>query len=107
MAAIGAAATLFVISVVVWEAVQPPASPTLSARITRVQATASGHVATIEVANDGDDTAAAVEIEAQLRDETAAAVLDYVPAHGSAEAFLRFDADPRAARVVVRGWSAP
>ena len=73
----------------------------------RIQSTAAGHVATVLVRNDGDDTAAAVDIEGVLGDQTATATLDYVPAHGHARAYLRFDGDPRAATVAVKGWSAP
>lgn len=107
MAALGAAITLGAVGIVVWEAVQPPSPPALSARIVAVQATAAGQVATVRVQNDGDDTAAAVDIEGVLGDQTATATLDYVPGHGHARAYLRFDADPRAATIAVKGWSAP
>ena len=107
MAAVGAVVTLTAIGIVVWEAVQPTAPPALSARIVAVDVTAAGQVATVRVQNDGDDTAAAVDIEGVLGDQTATATLDYVPAHGHARAYLRFDGDPRAATVAVKGWSAP
>lgn len=107
MAALGAVITLTAIGIVVWEAVQPTAPPALSARIVAVQSTAAGHVATVRVQNDGDETAAAVDIEGVLGDQTTTASLDYVPGHGHAKAYLRFDADPRAASVSVKGWSAP
>lgn len=107
MAGVGAAVTLGAVAIVVWEAVQPPSPPALSARIVAVQSTAAGQVATIRVQNDGDDTAAAVDIEGVLGDQTATASLDYVPGHGHARAYLRFDADPRRAAVAVKGWSAP
>ena len=48
-----------------------------------------------------------MDIEGVLGDQTATASLDYVPGHGHAKAYLRFDADPRAAAVSVKGWSAP
>jgi uncharacterized protein (TIGR02588 family) len=104
---LGAVITLTAIAIVVWEALQPTAPPALSARIVAVDVTAAGQVATVRVQNDGDDTAAAVDIEGVLGDQTATASLDYVPGHGHAKAFLRFDADPRAAAVSVKGWSAP
>lgn len=107
MAAVGAVVTLTAVGIVVWEALQPPSPPALSARIVAIQSTAAGHVATVRVRNDGDDTAAAVDIEGVLGDQTATATLDYVPAHGHARAYLRFDGDPRAATVAVKGWSAP
>ncbi|MFN3837400.1 MAG: hypothetical protein ACK4MI_06755 [Brevundimonas sp.] len=107
MAALGAGITAVAIGIVIWEALQPPAAPALSARIVAVQTTAAGQVATVRVRNDGDETAAAVDIEGVLGDQTATATLDYVPGHGHALAYLRFDADPRAAAVAVKGWSAP
>ena len=107
MALLGAVITLTAIGIVVWEALQPTAPPALSARIVAVDVTTAGQVATVRVQNDGDDTAAAVDIEGVLGDQTATASLDYVPGHGHAKAYLRFDADPRAAAVTVKGWSAP
>ena len=107
MACIGAAVTLTVIGVVVWEAMQPEQPAALSARIVAVEVTPVGHVAEVEVTNLGMDTAAAVDIEARLGAETATATLDYVPGQGHATAHLRFDADPRGAAVAVKGWSAP
>ncbi|WP_313012387.1 hypothetical protein [Brevundimonas sp.] len=107
MAGVGAAVTLGAVAIVVWEALQPPSPPALSARIVAVQSTAAGQVATVRVQNDGDDTAAAVDIEGVFGDQTATATLDYVPGHGHARAYLRFDADPRRAAVAVKGWSAP
>ncbi|MFN7110375.1 MAG: hypothetical protein ACK4M2_01970 [Brevundimonas sp.] len=107
MAAVGAAVTASAIGVIIWDGLQPASPPSLSARILKVEATSSGHVAVIEVVNDGDDTAAGVDIEAVLGDQSATATLDYVPGHGQAKAYVRFDADPRAADVRVKGWSAP
>jgi len=107
MAILGAIVTVGIIGVVIWEALQPTAAPALSARIVAIEATASGHVAIIKVVNNGDDTASAVDIEGVLGAETATATVDYVPGHGHAKAFLRFDADPRTASVTVKGWSAP
>lgn len=107
MAALGAIVTAGIITTVIWEALQPSAPPALSARIVAVEATSSGQVAVIEVANDGDDTASAVDIVGILGQEETTATVDYVPGHGHAQAFLRFDADPHAAKVSVKGWSAP
>ncbi len=106
-AGFGAVVTLSAIGIVVWEGLQPEAPPALSARIVKVETTGAGHAAEVEVRNDGMDTAAAVDIEGVLGDQTATATVDYVPGHGRAVAYLRFDADPRAAAVSVKGWSAP
>ena len=107
MAILGGVVTAAIMGVVIWEALQPTAPPALSARIVAIEATTAGHVAIIKVVNEGDDTASAVDIEGVLGAEQASATVDYVPGHGHAKAFLRFDADPRAASVTVKGWSAP
>lgn len=107
MAAVGLIVTVGVIGAIVWEALLPEAPPALSARVLSVQSTALGHVAEVRVRNAGLDTAAAVDIEGRVGQETATATLDYVPGQGHATAWLRFDADPRAAQVTVKGWSAP
>jgi len=107
MAVVGACVTASAVGLMAWEGVRPSAPPMLSARIVEVETTAAGHVAKIKVKNDGDDTAAAVNIAAVLGDQAATATLDYVPGHGDAEAYVRFDADPRRAVVRVEGWAAP
>lgn len=107
MAILGAVVTAVIICIIIWEALQPTVPPALSARIVAIEATSSGHVAVVKVVNDGDDTAAAVDIEGVLGEERATATVDYVPGHGHSRAFLRFDANPRAASVTVKGWSAP
>jgi len=107
MAAIGAAATVATVAVLAHEALRPAAPPALSARIGEVQPTAAGYVATVVVDNAGRETAAAVDLEGALGDQTATATLAYVPGRGRATAYLRFDADPRAAAVSVKGWSEP
>ena len=107
MAAIGVIVTAAAVVIVVWEAMQPQDPPALSARIVEIQSTAAGYVATVQVANAGLSTAAGVDVEGVLGDQTATATLDYVPGKGHAKAYLRFDADPRGAAVSVKGWSAP
>lgn len=107
VAALGLLVTLGVVAAIASEAAAPDAPPVLSARIVHVETTPLGHVAEVHVRNAGLDTAAAVDIEGRLGLETATATLDYVPGHGHAVAWLRFDADPRAAQVTVKGWSAP
>lgn len=107
MAGLGAAVTLSTVGVVVWEMAQPAAPPRLSARIIAVSRSDAGYVAKVEVANHGDDTAANVDVEGRLENQTATATLDYVPGHGDARAYLRFDTDPATVAVAVKGWSAP
>lgn len=107
MASVGVLATLFVIGVVVWEAAQPKDPPSLTVHLVRVERTAAGQVALVKVVNNGDDTAAAVDIEGVLDAENATATVDYVPGHGHAKAYLQFSSDPRSAVLSVKGWSAP
>jgi len=107
MAAVGMLVALAVVVVVGWDALQSARPPALTARVVRVTTTEAGRVAEIEVVNAGSETAAAVDVEGVLGAETATATIDYVPGRGRATAFLRFDGDPRAARVAVKGWSAP
>lgn len=106
-AVVGLAATLAAIGIVVWEALQPPSLATLTASIEKASATPAGYVAEIRIFNHGDDTASAVEVEGVVGEEVAHVTIDYVPGHGHADAHLQFDADPRAAALRVRGWSAP
>ena len=62
----GGLVTLAAVAIIVWEAAQPAVPPALAAHIVEGQSTPAGHVATIKVVNDGDETAAAVEIEGVL-----------------------------------------
>ena len=107
VAGLGAAVTLGVIGIVVWEALSPPSPPALTARIVGVSRTHLGEVAEVEVSNAGDDTASAVTLIGQTATETATVTLDYVPGHGQATAHLRFDQDAAVAAVSVSGWSEP
>ncbi|QTC93259.1 hypothetical protein IFJ75_08140 [Brevundimonas goettingensis] len=107
MAVLGGLMTLGVIAIVVREAVEPPAPPVLSASLRLSRPTTAGWVAEVQIDNAGDDTAAAVEVEGVLGEETAHAALDYVPGHGHARVSLRFDTNPGTARFRVVGWSEP
>lgn len=82
--------------------------PDLNLRAGEARHTAAGWVIEVEASNDGDETAAAVQIEGRLGAETATAELDYVPAYGEAAVSLRFDRDPRSGlELAVLGWSEP
>lgn len=71
------------------------APPLLTVSAGPVVQTPAGWLQKVRVANGGDHTAASVEVQGDLGEETASATLDYVPAHGSADAALMFQADPR------------
>jgi len=107
MAAIGGVVTLSAMALMIHDAVRDPVPAALSARVIEVQSTAAGQVAIVRVRNDGDDTAANVSLSGVADGQTATAMLDYVPGHGQAKAYLRFDTGASTAIVSVRGWSAP
>lgn len=90
-------------------AVGERAPPALSISTGQATPSPTGWVLPVTVRNTGDRTAAGVEVEGALGEQTATATLDYVPAQGSAEAGLIFAADPRgqAVRLRVSGYAEP
>ncbi len=108
MGALGALIVLTVLSIILSGAFGPRDPAALEARLQSARPAAAGWLAEVEVSNTGDETAAAVEVEGRLGDQTATATLDYVPAHGRETVVLSFDADPRGAvELGVPGWSEP
>ncbi|MFN3669095.1 MAG: hypothetical protein ACK4VY_07280 [Brevundimonas sp.] len=107
MGGLGLLLILAVLAVIGTGALGPRDPARLEAHL--VEARPAGPVwqAEVEVRNLGDRTAAAVEVEGRLGDQTASATLDYVPAHGQRRLTLAFDADPRAVELSVPGWSEP
>ncbi len=87
----------------------PPTPPRLSLDAGSATRGPSGWVLPVTARNAGGRTAAAVDIQGVLGEETATATLDYVPAQGSAEAGLIFAADPRGRPVSLRvaGYAEP
>ena len=90
---------------------QPPA---IEVRVERVVATPAGFVVEIAATNRSGATAAAVQVEGELKDgeaevETSGAVFDYVPGHATRRGGLFFREDPRLHRLEVRalGYQAP
>lgn len=82
--------------------------PELSVVIGERRATPDGWVVDVQVRNDGDQTAAGVQVRGGAGGQTAEAELDYVPAHGKARASLRFEAAPGPdLTVAVAGWREP
>ncbi|HEX7121561.1 MAG TPA: hypothetical protein VF178_04255 [Gemmatimonadaceae bacterium] len=91
------------------EAVRAPEHPVpvLMAEVDTVHRTSSGWVAAVTVENGGEATAAEVEVEGMLYDETgmveaSRVTLDYVPVHSRREAGLFFTRDPAGYRLVLR-----
>ena len=108
MGGLGLLLTLAVLAVILREAMAPGGPPVLEPRLHAVHGGPGAWQAEVEVRNTGPATAAAVEIEGVLGDETASATLDYVPAGGEETVTLGFAADPRAGlELQVRGWTEP
>ena len=107
MGGLGLVVTLAAAGILAWEAMQPPSPPDLAARVVAVRPAAQGFVAEIEVRNLGRDTAAAVRVEGRSGDESASAVIDYVPGRGRATVELVFPGDPASVEARVTGWSEP
>ena len=107
MGGLGLLIVLAVLTVIGLDAVGAREPARLEARIGETRLAGANWLAEVEVRNLGGETAAAVEVEGRLGDQTAHATLDYVPAHGRQTATLVFDSDPRAATVSVSGWSEP
>lgn len=82
--------------------------PELSAVVGERRGTPNGWVVEVQVRNDGDETAAGVQVRGDAGGQTAEAELDYVPAHGQARASLRFKTEPGPDLTVgVAGWREP
>lgn len=107
MGALGLLLVLAALAVLAVEAFGAREPARLEARLVEIRPAGARWLAGVEVRNLGGETAAAVEVEGRLGDQTARAVVDYVPAHGEEHVTLAFDADPRAAEVSVSGWSKP
>ena len=107
MGALGGLLVLAVLAVLASEAFGAREPARLEARIGEVRPAGAVWLAEVEVRNLGGETAAAVEVEGRLGEDTAGATIDYVPAHGSERVTLVFPADPRAAEMSVSGWSKP
>ena len=107
MAGLGLLLTLTAAGIIVYEAVQPPSPPDLTAEVTAVRPASSGFVAEIEVRNLGRDSAAAVQVEGRSGAETASASIDYVPGKGRTAVALAFPGAPAPVEARVTGWSEP
>ena len=107
MAGLGLLLTLTAAGIIVYEAVQPPSPPDLTAEVTAVRSAAAGFVAEFEIRNEGRDTAAAVQVEGRSGGETASTTIDYVPGRGRTAVALAFPGAPAPVAARVTGWSEP
>ncbi len=93
------------------ETAQPPAIGVVAGRVTPIQA---GFVVEVTAVNRSGGTAAAVEVEGELKSgdesiESSSLTFDYVPGHAERKGGLFFTEDPRRHRLEVRalGYQAP
>lgn len=108
MGGLGLLLTLAVLAIILRESLSAGGPPVIEPTLQAVHGGPGQWRAEIGVRNTGPTTAAAVEIEGRLGDETAAATLDYVPAGGRETITLGFAADPRAGlELHARGWTEP
>lgn len=115
-AAAGAAIALALLGIIGREALTGPGRGPAELEVTaeRVVPAGRGVVVAVSVSNRGEATAAAVQIEGELRRggetvETSRATLDYVPAGASRRAGLLFTRDPAGHRLELRatGYAEP
>lgn len=108
-AGVGLLLTLMMLGVIGREALNGETQqfPDIAVAATGIAPGGPGYVLTFEASNKTGGTAAAVEIEATLKDgdtiiETSSATLDYVPGHGKAKGGVFFADDPRRYELEVR-----
>lgn len=107
-AGLGLLVVLSALGVLLWHAVSGAGAPaSLDIRPGAIARSGDAWRLQVEVRNTGERTAAQVEIEGALGEETASAVIDYVPGHGRREAALVFSERPDAADLRVVGWVDP
>ena len=106
----GVIATLLVLAIIGWTLFEAATTtdrpPELSTHVLAVESVASGWRVMIEVRNEGDQAAAAVEVKAALLDGTTAVeeaqtTFDYVAAGSSSRGGLIFAQDPAGFRLEV------
>ena len=108
MGGLGLLLTLAVLGVILAEVFAPGGPPAIEPALVAVHGEPGRWRAEIEVRNTGSETAAGVEIEGRLGDETASTTIDYLPADGKETVVLGFERDPRAGlALIARGWSEP
>ena len=107
MGLLGLLIVLGVLTVILGEAFSHREPAAVEARLVSARPGPAGWLAEVKVTNAGDETAAQVGVEGRLGDETASAVVDYVPARSEEHVVLAFASDPRTAAIRVTGWSEP
>lgn len=114
--ALGLVLALGVLGFIGWEAYHEGGStpPAIAVHTLRILPSGNGYVVEVEARNDSEATAAAVQIEGDLKRagqsvEKSTATISYVPGKSEREAGLFFTEDPRKGRLEVRaaGYEKP
>ena len=113
--AIGLALTLAMLSFIGWQAYQgSEGPPIIDVQAEQVVTAAGGWVAEIVAANRSPSTAAAVQVQGELRQgedvvATSQVTFDYVPGHSEQRGGLYFDQDPSRYELRLRalGYAKP
>ena len=115
-AAVGALVVVAAVGFMVYEALTVPrgAVPELAVRVDSIIPQGRQHLVRFTIRNDGDATAARVQVEGELRADTGAVEksqtsLDYVPAGSQRQAGVIFTRDRTRYRLRLRplGWERP
>ena len=96
------------LAIILWRASSTVQGPDVRLRLIETRASQGQWLAEIEAENLGGDTAAQVEVEGRLGDESASALIDYIPASGRRTVVLGFSANPEGRlELRTRSWIEP
>ncbi len=113
---VGLVLTVTMMGFIGWQAVEVTGSgpPIIDVRVERIMTAGSGWVAEIVAVNLSPFTAAAVQIQGELREgetivATSQVTFDYVPGHSEQHGGLYFDRDPNEGALSLRalGYMTP
>lgn len=108
MGGLGLVLVLGCLVVILWRTASPIQGPDVQLRLVETRAGQGQWLAEIEARNLGGETAADVEIEGRLGEESASALIDYLPASGQRTVVLGFSENPEGRLDLrTRGWVEP
>ncbi len=88
--------------------------PNLTVEIESITPVSAGHLVKFHVANSGEETAAAVNLEGTLKEgettaESGTATIDYVPSHSQRKGGIIFEKNPQKYQMQIRavGYANP
>jgi len=103
MGAAGAIIFAAIVAVLLNNALTDPgAPPSIIVELDAIEQVAGGYVVEFVARNEGDTTAAMVEISGEAGGETHSATLDYLPPRSERRGGLFFESDPRASELKLR-----